>query len=65
MSLDDDARSAVLNTDKENSMTRHLESYRYEIQYSDDADFVTYQRRSSDGIWQTVAAWMIPNSADD
>ncbi|WP_164940485.1 hypothetical protein [Bradyrhizobium zhanjiangense] len=46
-------------------MTRHLESYRYEIQYSDDADFVTYQRKSSDGVWQTVSAWMIPNSADD
>ncbi len=26
-------------------MTRHIESYRYEIQYSDDADFVAYQRK--------------------
>ncbi|WP_271504117.1 hypothetical protein [Bradyrhizobium sp. CCBAU 11357] len=45
-------------------MTRHLESYRYEIQYSDDADFVAYQRKSSDGVWQTVSTWMIPASAD-
>ncbi|MHC2626128.1 hypothetical protein ACVIW2_008160 [Bradyrhizobium huanghuaihaiense] len=45
-------------------MTAHIESYRYEIQYSDDADFVAYQRKSSDGVWQTVSAWMIPDSAD-
>ncbi|WP_342733158.1 hypothetical protein [Bradyrhizobium sp. B117] len=45
-------------------MTRPLESYRYEIQHGDDADFIAYQRRSSDGVWQTVSAWMIPNSTD-
>ena len=64
ISLDDGVRNTVLNTDKESSMTRHLESYRYEIQYSDDADFVTYQRKSNDGGWQTVSTWMIPDSAD-
>jgi hypothetical protein len=45
-------------------MTRPIESYRYEIQYSDDADFVTYQRKSSHGAWQTISTWMIPDSAD-
>ncbi|MDA9499214.1 hypothetical protein XI05_17430 [Bradyrhizobium sp. CCBAU 11357] len=56
-------REAPFST-QESSMTRHLESYRYEIQYSDDADFVAYQRKSSDGVWQTVSTWMIPASAD-
>ncbi|MGY3549022.1 hypothetical protein ACVWZ4_004412 [Bradyrhizobium sp. USDA 4472] len=45
-------------------MTTPFESHRYEIQHNDDADFVTYQRRSNDGVWQTVSVWMIPNSAD-
>jgi hypothetical protein len=45
-------------------MTRHIEPYRYEIQYSDDADFVTYQSKSSDGVWQTISMWMIPEPAD-
>lgn len=46
-------------------MTKHTESYRYEIQHGDDADFVTYQRKSSDGDWQTISMWMILESADD
>lgn len=45
-------------------MTGHVETYRYEIQHSDDADFVAYQRKSSDGCWQTITSWMIPESAD-
>jgi hypothetical protein len=45
-------------------MTRHVEPYRYEIQHGDDADFVTYQRKSSDGAWQTISMWMIPEPAD-
>jgi len=45
-------------------MTRHVESCRYEIQYSDDADFVTYQCKSDDGVWQTISEWMIPKPAD-
>jgi hypothetical protein len=49
---------------KESSMTRHIESYRYEILHGDDADFVTYQRKSSDGNWQTISTWMIPDPAD-
>ena len=42
-------------------MTRHIEPYRYEVQRSDDADFVAYQRKSGDGVWQTISVWMIPN----
>ncbi|QHO76264.1 hypothetical protein ACH79_30335 [Bradyrhizobium sp. CCBAU 051011] len=45
-------------------MTRPFESYRYEIQHGDDADFVAYQRKSSDGAWQTISSWMIPEPAD-
>ena len=45
-------------------MTRHVEPYRYEIQHGDDADFVAYQRKSSDGPWQTISVWMIPQGAD-
>jgi hypothetical protein len=41
-------------------MTRHIEPYRYEVQHSDDADFVAYQRKSTDGVWQTISVWMIP-----
>ena len=44
-------------------MTRHIEPYRYEVQHSDDADFVAYQRKSSDGVWQTISVWMIPQPA--
>ncbi|VIO73029.1 hypothetical protein CI1B_46610 [Bradyrhizobium ivorense] len=44
-------------------MTRHLESYRYEILHGDDADFVAYQRKSGDG-WQTISTWMIPDPTD-
>ena len=55
-----DARQS---TDKESSMTRHVEPYRYEIQHSDDADFVAYQRKSGDGVWQTISVWMIPEPA--
>jgi hypothetical protein len=40
-------------------MTRHVASYRYEVQHSDDADFVAYQRKSNDGAWQTISVWMI------
>ena len=43
-------------------MTRHSEAYRYEIQHSDDADIVAYQRKSSDGVWRTISAWMIPTT---
>ena len=41
-------------------MTRHIKPYRYEVQHSNDADFVAYQRKSSHGVWQTISMWMIP-----
>ncbi|WP_275196790.1 hypothetical protein [Bradyrhizobium sp. CSA207] len=44
-------------------MTRHIEHYRYEMQHSDDASFVAYQRRSGDGLWYTISLWMIPEAA--
>ena len=45
-------------------MTRYVEPYRYEIQHSDEADFVAYQRKSRKGVWQTISVWMIPQAAD-
>lgn len=36
--------------------------HRYEVVRDDGADFVAYQRRGNDGLWQTVATWMIPLS---
>jgi hypothetical protein len=44
-------------------MTRHIEPYRYNVQHSDDADSVAYQRKSSDGVWQTISVWMVPQPA--
>jgi len=44
-------------------MTRHIEPHRYEVQHSDDADIVAYQRKSTDGVWRTISAWMIPQPA--
>lgn len=41
-------------------MTRHIEAYRHEVQHSDDADIVAYRRKSRDGVWLTISAWMIP-----
>jgi hypothetical protein len=41
-------------------MSNTINSYRYERVHDDDADFIAYQRRLSDGLWQTVSVWMIP-----
>ena len=62
--LEEGVKGLSSNTDKESSMTRHIEPYRYEVQHSDDADFVAYQRKSSDGVWQTISVWIIPQPAD-
>jgi len=41
--------------------TKHsIKSHRYELVHGEDADFIAYQRRSGDGLWQTVSTWMIP-----
>ena len=45
-------------------MANRIEPFRYELLHNDDADFVAYQGKSSDGTWQTISMWMIPQSAD-
>jgi hypothetical protein len=41
--------------------TKHsIKSHRYELVRGEDADFIAYQRKFGDGIWQTVSTWMIP-----
>ena len=44
-------------------MTKMIKSYRYELMDGDDADFIAYERKSGDGVWQTVSVWMIPQAA--
>ena len=41
--------------------TKHsIKSHRYELVHGEDADFIAYQRKFGDGLWQTVSTWMIP-----
>jgi hypothetical protein len=40
---------------------KHL-SHRFELLHGEDADFVAYQRKFGDGLWQTVSTWMIPRT---
>jgi len=44
-------------------MRKRIKSYRYDLMHGDDADFIAYQRKSDDGVWQTVSVWMIPQTA--
>ena len=39
-----------------------IKSHRYELGHGEDADFVAYQRKFGDGLWQTVSTWMIPRT---
>ena len=39
---------------------RSIKSHRYELLHGEDADFIAYQRKFGDGLWQTVSTWMIP-----
>ena len=39
-----------------------IKSHRYELVHGDDADFIAYQRKVGDGVWQTVSTWMIPRT---
>jgi hypothetical protein len=39
-----------------------IKSHRYELVHGEDADFIAYQRKFGDGLWQTVSTWMIPRS---
>ena len=41
-------------------MTNRIKRYRHKLVHADSADFVAYQRKLSDGVWQTVSLWMIP-----
>jgi hypothetical protein len=41
--------------------TKHsIKSHRYELVHGEDADFIAYQRKFGDGLWQTVSTWMLP-----
>jgi hypothetical protein len=43
--------------------TKHsIKSHRYELVHGEDADFIAYQRKFGDGLWQTVSTWMIPRT---
>jgi hypothetical protein len=42
--------------------TASTKAHRYELVHGDGADFVAYQRRRDDGLWQTFATWMIPRA---
>jgi hypothetical protein len=39
-----------------------IKSHRYELVHGEDADFIAYQRKFGDGLWQTVATWIIPRT---
>jgi hypothetical protein len=43
-----------------NQIKHSIKSHRYELGHGEDADFIAYQRKFGDGLWQTVSAWMIP-----
>ena len=43
--------------------TKHsIKSHRYEVVHGEDADFIVYQRKFGDGLWQTVSTWMVPRT---
>jgi hypothetical protein len=39
-----------------------IKSHRYELVHGENADFIAYQRKFGDGLWQTVSTWMIPRT---
>ena len=39
-----------------------IKSHRYELVHGEDADFIAYQRKFGDGLWQTGSTWMIPRT---
>jgi hypothetical protein len=39
---------------------RSIKSHRYELVHGEDDDFIAYQWKFGDGLWQTVSTWMIP-----
>jgi len=46
-------------TRSSNSSTK---THRYELVHGEGADFVAYQRRREDGLWETFSTWMIPRA---
>jgi hypothetical protein len=43
--------------------TKHsIKSHRHELVHGEDADFIAYQRKFGDGLWQTVSTWMNPRT---
>ena len=43
--------------------TKHsIKSHRHELVHGEDADFIAYQRKLGDGLWQTVSTWMVPRT---
>jgi hypothetical protein len=43
-------------------MTTQAKPYRYELVRGHGADFVAYQWKLDEGIWQTVSVWMVPQA---
>jgi hypothetical protein len=43
-------------------MTKQVKPYRYQLVHNGDVDFVAYQRKLEEGVWQTVSVWMIPQT---
>jgi hypothetical protein len=43
--------------------TKHsIKSHRYELVHGEGVDFIAYQRKFGEGLWQTVSTWMIPRT---
>jgi hypothetical protein len=41
---------------------RSIKSHRYELVHGEDGDFIAYERKFGDGLWRTIATWMIPRT---
>ena len=39
-----------------------IKSHRYELVHGEEADYIAYQRKFGDGLWQTVSTWMTPRT---
>jgi hypothetical protein len=43
-------------------MTKQSKSYRYELVHGEHVNFVAYQLKLDESVWQTVSVWMIPQT---
>jgi hypothetical protein len=41
---------------------RSIKAYRYELMHGEDGDLIAYERKFGDGLWRTIATWMIPRT---